>query len=73
MMNQQFNIQNLNSDYSLSFSFLKNEGTKNMISNSHLGTQNHMENLSEVKPAQTNRSVGIKDNHSLRFMVDQLK
>jgi hypothetical protein len=42
MANQQFNVQNLNSDYSLSFSFLKNDGSKNMINNANLASNQHM-------------------------------
>lgn len=73
MSNQQFNVQNLNSDYSLSFSFLKNDGTKNQINNGNIASHQNMENVSEVKAFQTNRSAAIKDNNSIRFMVDQLK
>jgi hypothetical protein len=40
--NQHFNVHNLNSDYSLSFSFLKNDGTKNMINNVNLGSNQNM-------------------------------
>jgi len=44
-----------------------------MINNVNLTSNQHIENLSDVRAFNTNRSIGIKDNSSIRFMVDQLK
>jgi hypothetical protein len=59
------------SEYSLSFSLVKNDHpTKN-----HLASNPLLENLSEVRfAANTNRSnTNVKDNQSIRIMYDQLK